>query len=108
MNHRVLYVIAFCPVCETGPVGVRICGRCGAAVAVCEECDAVWLTPDVKACPRFDDDPDLPCPHCSFGLWDPPSHWANFAELESHGWQRHIREVGRAWGDETIGDELGN
>lgn len=104
MNGGVLYVIAFCPVCETGPVAVRICGGCGEPLALCEECDSLWTTADVSMSPMFVKDPLLPCPYCTTSLWRPPSHWANFAELEQVGWQGFVREVGRSGGDASSVD----
>ncbi|MCA9149877.1 MAG: hypothetical protein KDA92_11280 [Planctomycetales bacterium] len=96
--NSTLYVVGYCPSCGTGPLGVRICGGCGRPNVLCEECDALWLTPDVTGRPVFPRQPDLPCPACETSLLAPGAHWASFFELEALGWEQRIIDVGRALG----------
>ncbi len=41
------YASSECPVCKGGTVGFRKCSDGKTVVLVCDECDAVWLLPDV-------------------------------------------------------------
>ena len=101
----VLYVVGDCSSCETGPLGVRICGGCGTPYLLCDECDALWDGIDLSQPPRFVAQPDLPCPSCGQSLGRKPGHWASFAEIEAAGWQTSIRDVTRPFGDGNGSDE---
>ena len=94
MEH-VIYVVGECPSCGTGPLGMRVCGNCRVLCVLCEECDALWLKPDVSEPPVFPSQPELPCPQCDHSLLADSAHWACFAEIEVVGWQAHICAVGR-------------
>lgn len=80
-----LYV-GFCPVCETGPLGIRMCASGDHAVVMCDECDAVFADPESLAKAYYPDQPDLPCPICNTSLRDPASHWADDEEVARAGW----------------------
>lgn len=98
--NTILYVMGYCPKCGTGPLGVRCCGECGAAWVMCEECDALWEEPQCLQPAQYPEQPDAPCPRCRFSLWQSPSHWATYDDLERLGWQQQIVAQGTALGSE--------
>lgn len=67
-------------------VGVRVAasGRC--IVAMCEECDAVWLDARLTDGPHSPEQPMLPCPGDGSSLWREPAHWATREEATALGW----------------------
>jgi hypothetical protein len=81
-----MYYIGFCRICSTGPLGLRRCGECGSVVVLCEECDAVWTSADLKAKPHLAQVGELPCPECNSSLVDAPSRWATKAQIEATDW----------------------
>lgn len=105
-----LFYVGFCSSCETGPLGVRVCGNCDKPIILCDECDAIWMDVDRSAPPTFPEQPDLPCPHCKSSLLSEKSHWANRSELESAGWLAAVVGEGEALRaeceDEEDGQEL--
>lgn len=80
-----LYV-GYCRLCETGPLGLRKCGGCGAVVVLCDECDATWIDADLSAKPTLTNDPDLPCPHCEASLVGDTASWATRETVEATPW----------------------
>lgn len=88
--QTILYVVGYCPSCDTGPLGVRVCGGCGTAWVQCDECDAVFADPKAEPPARFLEQPEMPCPQCGTSLWEPPSHWASYDEMEQFGWLDQI------------------
>lgn len=81
-----MYYTGICPACEQGTLGLRICSSQQDLVILCDECDALWLSPDTSTPPLFPDQPELPCPACEGNLMDPPAHWASLGELFQRGW----------------------
>jgi hypothetical protein len=87
-----LHSIATCPICGGGLCGVRICtgddpteAMPGGGFVMCDECEAVWMEPDV-ATEHVYVDPEKPqCPICRSGLWS-GSRWADRNEVQSLGW----------------------
>ena len=90
--------------CGHGAVGIRMCAGSAHAVALCDECDAVWQTPDLSMPPLVLSQPKLPCPQCGQSLIDPTAHWATWAEVERIGWQDAVVGQGPALRDDTAGD----
>ena len=64
-----------------------------APLVMCDECDAVWLTPEPGAEPLYLEQPQLPCPHCDQSLRD-GSHWGTRQELTELGWAEYLRGEG--------------
>ncbi len=77
-----------CPICGTGTRGLRMCSDNARIVAMCDECDAVWLSPHgvgakdavFAAPPLF----LLPGHDCS--LATPSARWATRSEVETTEW----------------------
>jgi hypothetical protein len=85
-----MYFVDHCRVCEQGLLGIRIC--CGGVepLVVCDECEAVWFTPDSQARPLYPEQPHSKCPRCGQPLWSRPAHWATWDEIAELDWQRHV------------------
>jgi len=81
-----MHYVGFCPVCGGGLLGVRACAGPAHLVILCDECDALWQTPEISDLPQFPEQPDLPCPECGAQLRAGRSRWATRGEIESAGW----------------------
>lgn len=94
--------IANCPICDGGLCGIRVCGldRGGAqrrlarlgydgihGLVVCDECDAIWLEPDVTTVHQYPSVVDARCPLCDEALWGPQSRWADLHDIQRLGWE---------------------
>ena len=53
---------------------------------VCDECEAIWLAPDVTTDHQYPDSENAECPICSAPLWGEQSRWANLDEIEALDW----------------------
>ncbi|WP_425399638.1 hypothetical protein [Aeoliella sp.] len=92
------FYVGICKLCETGPLGLRVCGDCGAVLVVCDECDAAWAGAETDQPPTTTGVTTLPCPHCHSDLFEPPAHWADADEVRACGWvdvavQRGVLEL---------------
>ena len=91
-----LHSIAHCPICGGGLCGVRICAGDdpteplpGRGFILCDECEAVWMQPDVSS-EHLYVDPETPkCPICGGNLWR-TSRWATHDEIRQLGWSAAI------------------
>jgi len=90
-----MYYIGFCSSCGEGVLGVRACAQ-GDIVAMCDECDAVWVSPALVDAPIFPQQPDLPCSYCQQTLLHVPAHWATLDEL--------TQQENEAWFDLLLGE----
>lgn len=91
MSYPLLYICE-CPVCSHGRVRARVCvrNRKVSCVALCDECEAAWKTPDLNGrLARSETDPV--CPDCQESLWGPQTHWATIEEICLLGWYNHMR-----------------
>jgi hypothetical protein len=86
-----MFYVGFCPVCEGGAVGIRICGSVKHAIFLCDECDALWTKPDLEDDAAFPEQPHLPCPHCGTSLWEQPAHWASREDVATFGLQESVQ-----------------
>lgn len=82
--------VGICTVCGTGNIGIRVAASTRCIVAMCDECDAVWVDHKLQDGPHFPQQPDLPCPGDGSSLRHDPAHWANRAEALSAGWSQAI------------------
>ncbi len=102
-----MHYVGFCSSCGVGVLGVRLCAG-GDVVALCDECDAVWLTPDVYGEVHFPAQPDLPCPTCNQSLVHEPARWATMDDLarpENVHWQEAILGMGEPLGESDDSSE---
>ncbi|TWU56506.1 hypothetical protein Poly51_24170 [Rubripirellula tenax] len=97
--------INFCPICGGGLCGIRICGvaakdsidienqfaKTGSTqphgLIVCDECEAIWLEPDVNTAHQYPNIEDAKCPICQEALWGPQSRWADATDVETLEWE---------------------
>lgn len=91
-----LHSITTCPVCDGGLCGIRICTGDDPTTAMpekgfvmCDECEAVWLEPDIATKHIYVDSVAPKCPICRGGLWG-CSRWAERSDLETLGWMNYI------------------
>ena len=109
--------IDFCPICGGGLCGIRICGvdaegaaqrfaKTGSdaahALVICDECEAIWLEPDLTTAHQYPAIEDARCPICSQLLWGKTSHWADLKEIETLGWEYAVNPELDATTDEGI------
>lgn len=83
-----LYIAGLCPLCEAGVRGFRLCSDGVTIVALCDECDSIWIDPrqlDISHVVDHDlATGDIPGLSCSIAR--PKSRWATRAEVEAAGW----------------------
>lgn len=94
-----MFSIEQCPICQGGLCGIRICGLDTDrphGLVVCDECEAIWLQPDVKTEHQYPDSRDSRCPACSAALWGPHSRWADWEDVCRLGWGALI-DPGLVW-----------
>lgn len=109
--------IDYCPICGGGLCGIRICGvaagesddrfaKTGSTephgLVVCDECEAIWLDPDVTTVHQYADIDEAQCPICREPLWGNKSRWADAADVEALGWQYAVNHDLDAATDEGI------
>lgn len=56
---------------------------------MCDECEAVWMEPDIDSGHIYVDPASPKCPVCHGGLWT-TSRWAVGDEVEMLGWTSAI------------------
>ncbi|WP_345321908.1 hypothetical protein [Novipirellula rosea] len=98
--------VDYCPNCGGGLCGVRICGLpeptekppksvdssnvndppLPHGLVVCDECDAIWLEPDLTSRHQYPNGCDARCPVCLEPLWGNQSRWASQTDIEVLGW----------------------
>ena len=96
LESRRAFFVGTCSVCGTGNIGICVpaSGRC--VVALCDECDAVWLDSQLKDGPYDLDEPDFLCPGDGSTMRMPPARWANLAEVSAAGWAEAVIAEGNA------------
>lgn len=90
--------VGTCTVCGTGNLGIRVASSLRCVVAMCDECEAVWLDAELTNGPHSPPQPELPCPSDGSSLLDEPAHWANRDEAVAFGWGHAIIEESPAFG----------
>lgn len=82
--------IGECPFCVNGLVRVRSCksdGNDRHLYALCDECEAMWLTPSTSDEKHFPDAETPQCPICSASLFGDSARWAIPADLKGSDWE---------------------
>jgi hypothetical protein len=67
-------------------------------VAMCDECDAVWMDKVLREGPLFLTQPELPSPVDGSSLRSAPAHWATATEADAVGWSDAIIDEADAIG----------
>ncbi|MCA9241918.1 MAG: hypothetical protein KDA37_17025 [Planctomycetales bacterium] len=93
--RETLLYVGLCPVCETGPLGVRRCGACGNLSLLCDECDGVWPDAALDQPPLPVEDAQLSCPHCGADLASTEATWATREEVLRSDWLARAISNGR-------------
>ncbi len=91
-----------CPICEGGLCGIRICGIDSPhphGLVVCDECEAIWRSPDLSSPHQYTDSVDARCPVCARELWGENSRWADWDDVVRLGWQSMI-DPGLIWDED--------
>ncbi len=81
-----------CPICQCGLRRVRVCsGVAGSGqlhgYILCDDCETLWLEPDVHSPHTFPDSEAPACPICQQPLFGPQSRWASMHDLAVLGWE---------------------
>lgn len=80
-------VIDHCPVCGDGLLGIRICDDHG--FVLCDECEAIWTSPDPGSSHAYTDAENPSCPVCQQSLYS-QSRWANRSEVDRLNWTASV------------------
>lgn len=80
-----------CPICQCGLRRVRACtGRAHEAelhgYILCDDCETLWLEPDVNSPHSFPDSESPACPVCNQPLFGNQARWATPSDLDQLGW----------------------
>ena len=81
-----------CPICQCGLRRVRACAGSGGkqklhGYILCDDCETMWLEPDVHSPHSFPDSESPACPICNQPLFGDQARWASVEDLETLGWQ---------------------
>jgi hypothetical protein len=96
-----IHSIDYCPLCGGGLCGIRICGLNSPddvdappphGLVICDECEAIWLEPDVTSDHQYPAAENACCPVCSLPIWSRHSRWAQREDIESLGWSAAVNE----------------
>lgn len=94
--------VAHCPICGGGVCGIRICGLISSetepqrgregdgeihGLVICDQCEAIWVEPDVETVHQYASVLDARCPTCGEPLGDLKSGWASRSDIQTLGWQ---------------------
>lgn len=82
-----------CPICQCGLRRVRVCaGSHGAGQVhgyiLCDDCETMWLEPDVHSPHSFPDSESPSCPVCGQPLFGAQARWATVNDLTELGWDK--------------------
>lgn len=58
-------------------------------LVICDECEAMWLEPDISTDHLYPDPTDSICPICCGSLWE-SSRWATQEDIAVLGWDQLI------------------
>ncbi len=90
-NQDAWIYIGNCPVCQCGLRRVRACTGSHAnpglhGYVLCDDCETLWMEPDVHSPHHFPDSDSPKCPICSQPLFGSQARWATQADLMELDW----------------------
>jgi hypothetical protein len=93
-----MFIATDCPLEENGQVGFRLCSDEKTMVLMCDECDAVWLRPDLIDLDHaiYPQQPHFLIGNENCSIKKPLSHWATQQEIEKCGWAEFIQREAKA------------
>jgi hypothetical protein len=93
-----LYIAKRCSVCETGNIGFRRCSDEKALVLMCDECDALWLSPTTVGPEHalYARPPDFKVPGMGCAIAGGQAGWASRDEVSRQGWIESVAGEGNA------------
>jgi hypothetical protein len=118
--------IDFCPICGGGLCGIRIVGDDSAAnddgaqlknsplseamppphgLIICDECEAIWLEPDVSTVHQYPDLENAVSPISGQPIWGRGSRWATMEDIETLGWTEAVNPELDAEVDSDLGSD---
>lgn len=85
-----------CPICQQGKVGFRKCANSTSIVLMCDECDSIWLEPNLVEVDNviYLEPPDFVIPSLNCSLLN--SRWASREEVNRKGWGKYYGGEGKA------------
>lgn len=128
--------IDFCPICGGGLCGIRIIGAPAVndtedapaqppldqqasaidpasitqtqphGLVICDECEAIWLEPDISTVHQYPDLENAVSPISGQPIWGDGSRWASMEDVELLGWTEAVNpELDAELDVDTGGDE---
>ena len=87
--------ISECPICDGGLCTVRVFfddhNRLSHGLVICDECEAIWLQPNIRGVHVYTDSESPVSPVNGQPLFDRRrSRWANEADVAALGWTDHL------------------
>lgn len=81
-----------CPICQCGLRRVRACrgpDEMGPihGYILCDDCETLWLQPDVSSAHAYPDVEAPACPVCRMPLYGAQARWASEKDLVELGWR---------------------
>lgn len=92
-----MLIVERCSSCGGGNLGLLTCGGCTQTVAICDECDTLWINHPETTAPIFPEQPELSCPHCGASLLH--GHWSTPDEIAGTPWADCVTDEGPALGE---------
>lgn len=92
------YISIICPACSAGVVGFRRCSDEHRIVLLCDECNAVWKSPDDISLKTviFPQAPSYLINGPEVSVAKPASRWATADEITRAGWHHFVAGEGKA------------
>lgn len=88
------YSIGFCPICGGGLCSIRACGlvddQPSYGLVLCDECEAMWLQPDLKGVHLYPDSETPLSPIDQTPLYEAGHRWATLEDIDQLGWMDSV------------------
>jgi hypothetical protein len=90
-----MYYVGTCKACGMPVLGIRRCsGPDYHFCVMCDECESIWLKPDLEESLYILDSSKISCPYGPESLTKPEARWATREEIESIGWWGYVVDEG--------------